>query len=265
VSSSSISIASGLRERSQNEERAYDHPGHFHEYVFQQKLAPFHWEMFELLLEGMKAPLGDMNPALILAPRDHAKTTNVTESYPLWRVGLNPLELVQIICSTSSLARKRLRKIASCIQFNERYIQLFGNLYPNDSDFVWSRDELEVLRDRTKVWKEGSAERDATFAAFGITTSVEGGRATLQAYDDIVTFENSKTDIGRSATSDKVWMSFDPMLLPQGQQIYIGTRFHYADFYSELIAKLDTEGRYVDEYLEAESNEGSEGIGGGED
>jgi|TARA_Y100000310_G_scaffold278625_1_gene297133 hypothetical protein len=247
-----ISIASGIRQRSRDEERALDHPGHFHEYVFGLKLAKFHWEIFELLLEGMREPFGTANPALILAPRDHAKTTNVAESYPLWQVGLDPLLLCQIIGSTSSLARKRIKKIASCIRFNQKFKNLFGELYPDNPDLSWSRDELEVIRDQELVWNEGRAERDPTFIALGITTSVEGGRAGLQVFDDVVTFENCKTQNGRETTSDKFWMSFDPMLLPKGQQLIIGTRYHYADLYSELIAKFDTEGLYTDLYLNEE-------------
>jgi len=252
----SISIASNLRSRSVAEERALDHPGHFHEYIFKQKLAPFHWEIFDLLLDGKVNPEGRSNPALILAPRDHAKTTNAAESYPLWRVGLNRLELVQIISSTAPMAQKRLKKIESCIRFNQRYKSLFGDLYPDDKDFVWSNSELEVAKDKERVWDAGGEERDPTFAAFGITTSVEGGRATLQVYDDIVTFENTKTEDSRKSTSDKVWMSFEPMLLPQGQQIFIGTRFHFSDFYSELIPILDSEGLYTDLYPESREDEG---------
>ena len=95
-----------------------------------------------------------------------------------------------------------------------------------------------------------------TFLAVGITTSVEGGRASLQVYDDIVTSENSKTELGRQATSDKFWMSFEPMLLPKGQSVTVGTRYHYEDFYAELIKKYDTEDRYPDLYMHEEEEEG---------
>ena len=78
----SISILSGMRERSIAEERAYDHPAYFHEYVFNQKLAPFQWEIMETLKEGDENPNNsDVNPLLILAPRNHGKTALAGESF----------------------------------------------------------------------------------------------------------------------------------------------------------------------------------------
>ena len=125
----SISILSGMRERSVAEERAYDHPAYFHEYIFNQTLPPFQWEIMETLMEGDANPSNqDVNPLLILAPRNHGKTALAGESFPLWKVGRNRLELVQIISSVISLAIERMGKIESCIRFNERYRQMFGNL-----------------------------------------------------------------------------------------------------------------------------------------
>ena len=125
---------------------------------------------------------------------------------------------------------------------------MFGNLYPESTDYTWKTERMEVVRDRSAVWESGDIQRDATFAAFGITTSVEGGRATLQIYDDVVSFENSQSDSNRHNISSKFWMSFDPMLMPKGQQIFLGTRFHYDDLYAEFIPIFDSERLYTDLY-----------------
>jgi hypothetical protein len=238
-----ISIASGLRERSRKEELAFDHAGHFHEYVFNQTLAPFHWEMYELIEDGFTNPDGGNGKLLFLAPRNHAKTT-ILESVFLQKIGLNNLLLTQMVSSTQTLAEKRVGKVADCIRFNKRYIGMFGELYVPDGNFTWNNTELEVFRDRERVWDSGSEERDPTVAAIGVTSSVEGGRAHLQGYDDIVSRKNSASKILRQTVSDEFWTSFDPMLLPGGVQIFMGTRYHFGDFYSELIPKLDLEGRY---------------------
>ena len=247
---SQISIVDGMKERSAKEEKAYSHPGHFHEYVFGQTLAKFHWEIFDLLLEGKNEPLGDFNPIVILAPRNHAKTTNFAESYPLWMGGVDPNSLMcQIVSSTSVVAATRLGRIKSCIQHNTRYKDLFGDLFPG-RDGRWSNDAIELKRDHTLSWAVGNEERDPSVAAYGITTSVEGGRTTLQIFDEIVTFENSKTPAGRQTVSNKFFTTFSPMLLPFGQQIVLGTRYAFNDFYAEAIAKFDTEKLYTDMYPE---------------
>ena len=244
-----VGLLSGLKTRSLAEERAYDHPAYFHEYVFNQKLPPFQWEIMETLMEGDANPSNsDVNPLLILAPRNHGKTALAGESFPLWKVGRNQTEMVQIISSVISLAIERMGKVESCIRFNERYKSLFGNLYPETPDYTWKTDRFEVVRDRAAAWESGDIQRDATFAAFGITTSVEGGRSTLQIFDDVVSFENSQSKTNRSNISNKFWMSFDPMLMPKGQQIFLGTRFHYDDLYAELIPILDNEKLYTDLY-----------------
>lgn len=246
-----IHIASGLRERSKKEELAYDHSGHFQEYVFGHKLAKCHWEVHELMMEGRRDPQGPYNPALVLMPRDFAKTT-MAEAFCLYRIGHNPLELTQFICSIVTKAEQRLAKIGSCIQHNTRYKQMFGELYPDSLDYTWKHDALEVIRDKGRVWSEGGAERDPTVAAFGVETSVEGGRATLQVYDDIVTVTNSRSLVQRTTVREKFWMSFDPMLLPEGQQLIFGTRYHYEDIYSEFIPLFDTDRFYTDLYVREE-------------
>ncbi len=251
-----ISIASGMKARSIKEERAYDNPGDMHEYVFQQTLAKFHWELIELALEAERDPMGDYGTLVVLAPRDHAKTTLFAEDIPLWKIGRDPIGFLgQTISSTSPNAEKRVKRIASCIQFNPRYHQLFGNLYPgNDREFKWSDRAFEVLVDKKDVWEtQGGEERDPTMSAFGITTSVEGGRATDQCFDDIVSKENSNTLLGRQTLSEKFWMSFEPMLLPMGVKRIIGTRYYPEDFYAELLPKFDNERRYTALYIPEEA------------
>jgi hypothetical protein len=129
---------------------------------------------------------------------------------------------------------------------------MFGELYPDSLDYTWKHDALEVIRDKGRVWSEGGAERDPTVAAFGVETSVEGGRATLQVYDDIVTVTNSRSLVQRTTVREKFWMSFDPMLLPEGQQLIFGTRYHYEDIYSEFIPLFDTDRFYTDLYVREE-------------
>lgn len=253
-----ISIISGMKSRSISEERAYDNPGHMQEYVFKQKLANFHWELIEMAMEAEKDPMGPYGTLVVLAPREHAKTTLYAEGIPLWKIGKNPTNFMgQIISSTSLNAAKRVKKIGSCIQFNERYIQLFGNLYPgNEREFTWSDHAFEVLVDKREVWEAGVEERDPTMAAYGITTSVEGARATDQCFDDIVSKENSNTKLGRDTLSEKFWMSFEPMLLPMGVKRIIGTRYYPEDFYAELLPKFDSERRYTALYIPVDESKG---------
>lgn len=247
----SINIAVGMKSRSAAQERAYDHPGHMHEYIFNQTLANFHWEMLELYQDACRDP-ATYSPLLFLAPRNHGKTTLFAETVPLHRIGHDQQELCQVISSVDSLAKKRVKKVANCIRFNPRYIELFGNLYPGtDSDYQWSPsgEAIEVKRDKQLVWaSEGGDQRDPTFLALGILSSVEGGRATYQGYDDVVNQKNSRSEATRIQVREKYWMSFQPMLFPSGIEVFVGTRYGYDDLYSELIPVFDGERLYTDLY-----------------
>lgn len=252
---SSISLASGLRARSRKEELAIDHPGHMHEYVFQQTLAKFHWEMLDCYLDAAKEPLLK-SPLLFLAPRSHAKTTVFAETVPLWRLGKNPNELGQIISSVDTVAKRRVKRVADCIVNSRRYQSLFGNLYPGtDRRYTWSPsgEAIEVRCDRVASWdSEGGVERDPSLSAYGILTSVEGGRAHFQVYDDIVNTKNARSEAVRLQVREKFFMSFQPMLLPGGMMVVLGTRYHYEDLYSELIPVYDRERLYTDLYPKEE-------------
>ena len=85
--------------------------------------------------------------------------------------------------------------------------------------------------------------------------STNRNEMNISHYDDIVNQENSRTQTGRQALSEKYWMSFDPMLLPKGQQAVVGTRYHYEDLYAEFIPKFDTEKKYKELYTGSEEVE----------
>ena len=248
---STINIASGLKTRSRMEQKALDHPGYFHEYCFQQPLANFQWEMLECYMDATRDPL-KYSPMLFLAPRNHGKTTIFAETVPLFRIGHNPNEQGQVVSSVDTLAKKRVKRVADCIQNSPRYRNLFGTLYPGPgSSNTWSPsgEAIEVQCDRVLGWEQsGGIDRDPTLVAFGILTSVEGGRANYQVFDDIVNTRNSQSETQRMQVKQRFQMGFSPMLFPSGIQIIIGTRYHYEDLYASLIPLLDDEKLYTDLY-----------------
>ena len=242
----SLSIISNLKTKSKKEELAYDHPGHMHEYIFNQSIPKFHWNILEGFMEGYLDPYGKYNPYLLLAPRSHGKTT-LAEDYIAWRIGKTPLIKVQIITGKEDLAFARIDKIGKILEFNELFINLFGNLSTNGMEgFKWNAQRKDAFRELG-----GGQERDSTLTGFGIEGQPEGTRADLQFYDDIVTLENSQSETARENIQNKYEMSFRPILQPDGQEIFAGTRYHYSDFYGQLIQICDSvEKRYKDLWID---------------
>ena len=250
---STVSILSNFKKRSKQEQLALDHPGHMHEFVFSQKLTNFQWEWMDLFMDALRDPLL-YSPILILAPRSHGKTAIGCESGPLWYIGKNPESQNQIISSTDEIAKTRVKKVGQVIRYNEKYRQVFGDLYPgSDQTYRWSPsgEAIEVKIDREKLFREGGdIGRDPTLKAFGILTSAAGGRANLQIFDDVVNEENAKSEISRANLLNRYEQEFMPMLYPDGVRIIIGTRYHYKDLYAHLLPILDQERLYTDMYLD---------------
>ena len=245
-----LSLVSGLQARTEKEELAYNHPGHMHEYIFNQSIPKFHWEILDGFCEGFKDPYGKYNPYLLLAPRSHGKTT-LAEDYISWRIGRNPHIQIQIITGKEDLAFERLDKIGKIMEYNELYIKLFGELSTNGmKDFKWNAQKKDAYRELS-----GSQVRGSTMIGFSIEGQPEGTRADLQFYDDIVTLENSQSKIARDTIRNKYEMSFRPILQPDGQEIFAGTRFHFSDFYGNLIETCDKiEKRYPHLWANKESS-----------
>lgn len=249
----SINILSNFKRRTKEEQKSLDHPGFMHEYVFNQKLTQFQWEWLECFMDAYRNPL-KYSPTLILAPRNHGKTAIVCESIPLWYIGKHPTTTNQIISATDGIAKTRVSKIANVIRNNPRYISLFGELYPgSDQTYRWSPsgEAIEVKIDREAIFeRDGDIARDPTLTAYGIQTSVEGGRANLQIFDDVINSRNAKSASERATILERFEQAFMPMLYPDGVRFIIGTRYHYQDLYAHLLPILDQERLYTDLYAD---------------
>ena len=242
-------IISGMKRHGKTEVLARSHPGHFHEYMFGERMGEWHWDMWEAFMWAME-DASERTPFLLLAPRQFGKTS-LFESYVAWRIGNDPDERIKIVSSKVEIASQRVQKIARIIR-SKRYQALFGDLYPDgEAGYAWRGDALDVKNERFENMDEDefmNARRDNTLQALGIDGSVAGGRATCMVFDDIVTTENSKTDLSRSAVASKFSMEYLPIPMPGAPVIILGTRYHEEDLYSQLVQQYDTERRYMDYY-----------------
>lgn len=248
-------LPEGFRRRSKKEELALVNVGHFHEYVFGETLAKFQWEWCEAYHAACKQP-SLYSPLVLLCPRMHGKTT-WAESVILHRIGNAPHEVNQVISAAKSAAQDRVKRVGGVIREDERYQQLFGDLYPgNDPRYTWSdageaidvKQRVEAVKDLSKGPRQ--AKRDPTLRACGITTKITGARAHFQLFDDMVDLENSKSEIQRIAVKEHFEMTYKPMLHVGGIQVVIGTRWHYDDLYAHLIQQHDREGKYTALYMD---------------
>jgi predicted phage terminase large subunit-like protein len=193
------------------------------------KNAPFQSEWYSYL-ENTFSPLkiypNREKRKLQLWPRGHSKSECTTFNYVSWLVGNYPDIHVNIVTKTSTLAEEILLALMTRFEYDEKYKRIFGELKPKNP-LKWTTQELIV--DRSEISK------NPTIKATGLAGPITGGRSDLIIKDDLIDEENVRTPLQFEkvlAWHDKVLM---PTLYPWGGDITIGTRWHYADLYAELM------------------------------
>jgi len=191
--------------------------------------APFHLEWYNYLentFSPLKAYPNRDKHALQLWPRGHAKTECTDINYTSWLVGNYPDIHVNIVTKTASLAEEILLALMTRMEYDENYIRVFGELKPKNP-LKWTTKEIIVNRHEIS--------KNPTIKATGLMGPQTGGRSDLIIKDDLIDEENVRTPLQFEKVvtwHDKVLM---PTLYPWGGDITIGTRWHYADLYAELM------------------------------
>ncbi len=163
---------------------------------------------------------------VLLWPRGHAKTECTTINYVSWLVGNHPDIHVNIVSKTASLANDILLALITRFENDEKYIEVFGRLRPKDPK-RWTSESLIVQRDEIS--------KNPTIKATGMMGPITGGRNDVIILDDGIDEENVRTRLQFEKAS--LWFNkvLYPTLYPWGGIVVLGTRWHYADLYSDLL------------------------------
>ncbi len=202
----------------------------FCEYVMQDSSGepwvqqPFHREWHQLISDA-----GPGGRVLIAAPREHAKSTQISVGRVLWELGRDPNLRIKLVASNDDLARDLLYEVRANIEHNPRLHAVFPELQPDEGS-GWSKQRLYVRRARV--------QKDPSLEAAGILTSGVGGRADLIIFDDVVDLRNA---IHQPAMREQVKRAFYEvwMNLPTeaGRAIYVATVWHGDDLTAELAGR----------------------------
>lgn len=162
----------------------------------------------------------------LLAPIEHAKTTQNTIARPLWLLGNNPELRFKIVSSSDDMAKEKLELVKKYITQNERYKEVFPWIVP-DPKGRWESHAIFVKR---KIFS-----KDPSIEARGVLTSAEGGRCDWLIGDDVCDMRNTIINApDRKKVIDTwfaVWMN---RLSAKGRCIYVGTPWHDEDLTAEL-------------------------------
>lgn len=161
---------------------------------------------------------------LHLAPRGHGKSTIGDVDYCIFRILRNPNIRIMIGSKTQTQAEAFLGEVKAHLEMNDTFIRVFGNLRSNN----WNNKEFTV-NTRNIIKKE------ATLTALGASGAVVSKHFDMIIADDLVGFENARTETQRTKLKEWFYSSLKPTLEPWGELHVLGTRYHPLDLYEDFI------------------------------
>lgn len=212
------------RLRNSRIERAREHFPAFVEYAFWDERTgrPLQQQWFH---DDWSAAMDTSDRLIVVAPRDHGKTTQVVARI-LWELGRDPNLRIKIVCASEGKAIERLFEIVQHLG-NPRVREVFPKLVPAEEG-EWSKHKIVVERN--------ARHRDASVEAQGINSTATGGRADLLIADDVVDRRNALTMPALREQIKHAWKSdWTNLLEPGGRIWYICTLWHKADLSHELL------------------------------
>lgn len=167
---------------------------------------------------------------LVLIPRGTYKSTTASIGYPIYSLVNNPDERIAILSVKANLAETFMREIVLRISAPS-FQELYGHILGHPKDWPLSRSgELRLPRTGAKT--------GPSLFITSVESSEVGYHFSKMIYDDIVNEQNSSTP----EQLEKTWEWFTrqiAVLDPDGEQIVVGTRWHWDDCYGR-IEKLGT-------------------------
>ena len=161
---------------------------------------------------------------LLLAFRGAGKST-IVGLYCAWLLATDPSLRILVLAADLALARKMVRNVKRIV---ERH-PLTAHLRPKDID-QWGAEQFTVMRD--------VEFRDPSMLARGITGNFTGTRADIVICDDVEVPRTSETADKRERLREKL-LEIDFVLVPGGQQLYIGTPHSARSLYRAEADKAD--------------------------
>ena len=185
-------------------------------YITKREIAGHHMKIITHGEEDLKT--------LQLCPRGHGKSTIGNVDYTITKLLRNPNIRILICSKTQTQGEAFLKEARSHFEANEDLIRIFGDLKGDK----WSDKEFN-LSSRTIIKKE------CNVSALGASGQVVSKHYDIIICDDLVSFENARTQGQRQKLKEWFYSSLEPTLEPGGIMKIIGTRYHPNDLYQEFI------------------------------
>lgn len=165
--------------------------------------------------------------------REHFKSTIVTYGGVIQEVVRDPEITIGIFSHVKPIAKAFLAQIKREFEANEPLRTLFPEIFyedPQRQSPSWSLDNGIIVK------REGNP-KESTIEAHGLVDGQPTAKHfKLLVYDDVVTQESVSTPDQISKTTE-AWSMSDNLGSIGGRKWHLGTRYHFADTYSEIMKR----------------------------
>ena len=184
---------------------------------------------------------------LVLLPRDHGKSAMIAYRVAWW-ITKHPDTSILYVSATANLAEKQLKAVKDilCSDIYRFYWPEMVNEQEGKRE-KWSESEIAV--DHPKRKAEGI--RDATVKAAGITANVTGLHCQVAVLDDVVVPDNAYTQLGREQVR-AFYSQLSSIESTGAKEWAVGTRYHPADLYKDMMEMTEIYFDEADEEIEVE-------------
>lgn len=188
-------------------------------YITCRTIQPLHMNIINNISENLSS--------IDLAPRGFGKSTVGDVDYCITKILRDPDIRILIGSKTQTQASAFLKEVRTHFEQNVNLIRIFGD-WRKSRENVWNDKEFTV--NRRKVIK-----KEATLTALGASGAVVSKHFDIIIGDDLVGFENARTEAQRKTLKDWFYSSLYPTLEPDGEIHILGTRYSPLDLYEDLI------------------------------
>jgi phage terminase large subunit-like protein len=196
-------------------------PKYFIKQVFNYKIALPHYNILTHYEQARET--------LDLGPRGCGKTLIGNIGYSTWLAANNPNIRILILSDTDKHAIRFLGVTKAALGMDPVIRKYYGALKGD----IWTDHELVIATRTDKTLME------ATISAMGMYSgAVTSGHYDVIIADDLINFDNSRTEGMRERTDFWFKTTVLPTLLPGGEIRCQGTRYHYNDVWNMVQNEL---------------------------
>ena len=185
--------------------------------------------IYERCREVEASPDGHLD----LWAREHYKSTIITFAGCIQEIIRDPEITIGIFSHNKGIAEKFVTQIKLELERNEKLKALFPEIFYRDPA---NEAERWSVQKGLTVKRKGNP-KEGTLEAWGLVDgSPIGAHFRLRVYDDVVVPESVNTPDQIMKTTE-AWSMSSNLGVEGGRVWYIGTRYHFADTYSEIMAR----------------------------